>query len=141
MELSGSRGPAATSLDPTIVGVPNGAGPMANVPAGGSPPGPVAGNVAMPSAAPGPAAYALPPQAMPQPVQQFNPMPQGVAELNAPAESILLTEMQDLKASFLHVRKLNMMQGAILFALGIACIAYLTHNAKLKINPPEVAAK
>lgn len=137
-----SSGPAATSLHPSLMQAPNGAGPMAQVPIGGGPPNMAVG--AVPGAAPGPAAFAMPPQSMPpqmqqqmmqQPVQQFNPMPPNVAELNAPAESVLLTEMQELKDAAKKVIALNRLAVVVLFSIGLAVLYYFTTKVKAKVMP------
>lgn len=145
MEGSSPQRPANFgALDPSIVNG-SGPGPMAQVPVGGGPGGAPA--PAMAAAAPGPAAFSMPTppqpaqqQPVPQPpVQQpYNPMPPGVAELNAPVESILLTELQELKDAFRHVRKITLVQGAALFCIALAVIFYLSNSLQSKITP-EVA--
>jgi hypothetical protein len=138
-----AQGPASFGqLDPSVING-SGPGPMAAVPLGGGPGGapPVGGGG---GATPGPAAFSMPgqpqpqPQAIQQPVPQamHNPMPPGVQELNAPVESILLTEIQELKDSFQKVRRITVAQGAILFALGVAVIFYLTNSIKAKVEVP-----
>jgi hypothetical protein len=131
-------------LDPAVVNG-SGSGPMAAVPAGGGPGGvpPAAGGG---GAAPGPAAFSMPGQSQPTPPPQViqqpppqamhNPMPPGFQELNAPVESILLTEIQELKESFSKVRRITVAQGAILFALGVAVIFYLTNTIKARVEVP-----
>lgn len=135
--MEGSTGPANFGqLDPTVING-SGQGPMAQVPVGSGP-----GGVpnAQPMPTPGPAATAFPtqqpiaqPQSRPTP-PPFNPMPPNVQELNAPAESVLLTEMQELKDQFKHVRKITVAQGAILFCLGVAVIFYFTSSVKAKVE-------
>lgn len=137
-----SSGPAATSLHPSLMQAPNGAGPMAQVPIGGGPPNMGIGTVQ--GAAPGPAAFAMPPQSMPQqmqqpmmqqPVQQFNPMPPNVAELNAPAESVLLTEMQELKDAAKKVIAFNRLAAMALFCIGLTVIYYMSSKIKARVVP------
>jgi hypothetical protein len=87
----------------------------------------------------------IPQQPMQQPIQPpapqpYNAMPPGVAELNAPVESILLTELQELKDAFKHVRKITLYQGLALFCISLAVIFYLSNSLQTKISPPEVPA-
>lgn len=139
MEAGNSRGPASFSLDPRVAVAPNDPGPLANIPAGGSPPGPPVAVGGQIQQAPGPAAVSLPQQ--PQPLAQpFNPMPSGVAELNQPGESVILTELQDVKNEVKRVVALNKLATTVLFALGCICIAYLTHKAGVKIKPVQAAS-
>lgn len=137
-----SAGPASFGqLDPSIVNG-SGPGPMAAVPIGGGPGSPGGGGIPQSMPTPGPAATAMPtPQPQPQVIQSpppypnaLNPMPPNVPELNAPSESVLLTEMQELKSQFKHVRKITVAQGAILFCLGVAVIFYLTNSVKAKVG-------
>lgn len=128
-------------LDPSVVNG-SGSGPMAAVPQGGGPGG-APPNGGGQGATPGPAAFSMPgqePQQAPiqQPVPQVihNPMPPGIQELNAPVESILLTELQEMKAQFKHVRKITMMQGMALTCISLAVIFYLSNTIKAKVEVP-----
>jgi hypothetical protein len=127
-------GPASTGpLDPSVING-NSATPLSDVPVAGPPPGQVGGN------APGPAATALPQQPAPQP--QYAPQP--VAELNTPAESIYLTELQELKAANQQVVRLALLGVATIVIIGLICAALLTTSIKSRMGdaipaPPVVA--
>lgn len=139
MEGSPTRPASFGQLDPSVVNG-SGAGPMAAVPAGGGPGGvpPTGGAGQGQGTAPGPAAFAMPTPQQPVKQSQFNPMPPGVAELNAPAESVLLTEMQELKDAFIRVRKITLIQGLALFSIGLALIFYLASKIQTKIEPEAI---
>lgn len=144
-----ARGPANYGqLDPSVVNG-SGPGPMIGVPAGGTPPGPGGGAPGPTGAAPGPAAYSLPQQPVPQqtiqqPVQpppaNFNPMPPGVQELNAPVQSIEQLNYEELQAKYERVRKLVTWQALMLLSIGMAAAFYLYVSIKGKVAPVEVVA-
>lgn len=135
--MEGSQRPASFGqLDSSVV---NGSGPgaMASVPAPGTP---VSGGGAMPPQAmptPGPAATAMAQPQMPMPPTPppvYNPMPPGIPELNEPAESVLLTELQELKAAAQAAIKLNRIYALLLLGAGMAMIYYIGSNVKAKVN-------
>lgn len=138
MEGSAAPGPASTGpLDPSVINNGTAPSPLGDVPVAGPPPGQAGGG-----SAPGPAATAMP-QAQPQ-VQYVQPPPQPVAELNAPAESIYLTELQELKAANQQVVRLALLGVATVVLIGIVCAALLSSSVKARIGdvtpPPPPSA-
>lgn len=136
MEGSAAPGPASTGpLDPSVVNNGTAPSPLGDVPVAGPPPGQAGGGNA-----PGPAATALPQQPPPQYVP---PAPQPVAELNAPAESIYLTELQELKSANQQVVRLALLGVATVVLIGIIAAALVSNSVKSRLGdavPPPPAA-